>query len=239
MDVSVMTGKQRVKVCGALCQFHRFFGPNDKAIEFGRQAVSLADHVYSSSAGRARNYLVHALLVAYKSKKDPAIIAEAQHCLTASQGQWAPQEDTNARNSHLGFCLHLEAEIARLSGQPFTPGPSYWRKTWGHPWLFTLLSCARNLANDEVIRRKCLEELVLQSTKDQQKYGTDSLFGLFNAVYKLFYAVYLQHDQQAVLVQLQAWLDNSLGWKQCLQNLVKSDMDLEGMQILLDAIRYH
>ena len=59
--------------------------------------------------------------------------------LDESRTIWSGQSE-NARKSHFGFCLHYEAEIRRLSGEPFQPpAEPPWGGTWGHPWMFVLL----------------------------------------------------------------------------------------------------
>jgi tetratricopeptide (TPR) repeat protein len=245
-SLAAMTAPQRVKVYGALCQFHRFYGEHDQAIAAGRKAVALVDAACAGEAGRSRNYLVHALIVAYRGgQTDPALLTEAQMILQAAKTDWAPVDDANRRASHLGFCLHLEAEIARLRGLAFDPGRPYWvDRIWSHPWLFTLLSCTRNPQNEPSLRQCCIEELVAKSAAFVAKYGVDTLFGLFDAVYRLFDAAYHQCSQEGARQALCAWLKDRAkagfpGWQDYLSPLIHENMDREAIEALCDAIRYH
>jgi hypothetical protein len=244
--LAAMTAPQRVAVYGALCQFHRFYGEHEQAIAAGRKAVALVDAACASEAGRSRNYLAHALIVAYReSQTDPALLAEAQMIVHAAKTDWAPADDANRRASHLGFCLHLEAEITRLSGLAFDPGRPYWvGRIWSHPWLFTLLSCTRNPQNEPSLRQRGIEELLAKSAALVAEYGADTLFGLFDAVYRLLDAVYHQRPQEGARQALCAWLKDRAkagfpGWQDYLSPLIHETMDREAVEALCDAIRYH
>lgn len=246
-DVARMTGPRRVEVFGARCQFHRFFGDIGEAIAAGRKAVAIADSVYASTAGRSRNYLVHALIVAAKDAEGGTrseFLQEARHHLNESAGPWAPQDDDRSRKSHLQFYQHLDAEIARLTGKSFVPEGPYWRGLWGHAWLFTLLSGARNKENDRSTRERCLKALVSQSLERQEAEGPQSLFGLFHAVYALADAVLSDRDQAPFTKGLRTWLaeraaEGFPGWQDYLAPLVSDSMTRTDIDRLCDAIRYH
>lgn len=90
----------------------------------------MTDAAWASEAGRSRNYLVHALIAAAReSVRSPhhALIDEAEHLLLASVASWVPKDSAQSRQSHRGFCLHLDAEVKRLRGTPFVPDEPVWR----------------------------------------------------------------------------------------------------------------
>jgi hypothetical protein len=246
-EMRQMSGTRCVQVFGSLCQFHRMFGDTRLAIINGEKAVSLADQAYASSAGRSRNYLVHARIVAVRegatNKKE--LLAKACRELNESMDDWAPVEDERTRSSHLGFCLHLEAEIARLSAKPFSPPDTAFKKgVWSHPWLFTLLSCARNKRNEFATRVTYINQLVSLSEKWCEEQGKNSLFGLFNAVYVLLAATFSKGDIAVPQKHLRKWLEDRAkegypGWQNHLMPLIKEKMNFEEAEILCDAIRYH
>jgi hypothetical protein len=152
-------------------------------------------------------------------------------------------DDLSRRNSHLGFCLHLEAEIARLKGLAFDPGhPLAWEL---EPSLavYSAFLCAypNNLPER---REDSLKQLLEESSQWVQKYKVESLFGLFDAVYRLFDAVYRQRPQDEARRVLLAWLKAQAqagfpGWREYLMPLIHEYMDREAVEALCDAIRYH
>lgn len=249
-DVARMTGPLRIKVFGARCQFHRFFGDINRAISSGRKAIALADQVSASESGRSRNYLVHALIVAAKGSSGDTraeFLAEAQLVLNEAVGAWGPQDSVGARATHREFCLHLQAEIARLTGDPFEPDDqhwaSHWTGLWGHPWLFTLLSCARNQKNSPSTQRRCLDALLSESVK-WQTGQEHTLFGMFHAVYSLAHAVFLNGDASEAAGNLRKWLADRAaegfpGWQEYLSPLISDNMARADVDRLCDAIRHH
>lgn len=240
-----MTAPQRVKVFGAQCQYFRFYGQHREAIQAGEASVKLADSTCCSQSGRARIYLAHAIIAAVREGlTDKEHLDKASRLILESKTTWLPTQSGRGRDSHLGFCIHLEAEVARLSGKPFIPPPDqYQGMHWGHPLLFTLLSCARNRNNPQKQRSDSLEQLV----KLSHKYASEAqytLFDLFDPVYRLYAAVLSKQSQVESLNDLNAWLDhwankNMPGWKEYLGPLISTDMDLPGVETLCDAIRYH
>jgi hypothetical protein len=126
---------------------------------------------------------------------------------------------------------------------PSIPAPP-WRGGWSHPWLFTLLSCVRNPNNPPERREDSLKQLLEESSQWVQKYKVESLFGLFDAAYRLFDAVYRQRPQDEARRVLLAWLKAQAqagfpGWREHLMPLIHEDMDREAVEALCDAIRYH
>ncbi len=245
--VGYMDGPQRVRLYGVLCQLHRFFGHPQEAIAAGRQAMALVSQVLVSDAGRTCNYLIHALVAAYReaAPQDPALLAEARTQLAASRSDWLPRHDAKARDSHLTFCQHLEAEIARLSGQPYAPPDAPgWRGFWGQAWLFTLLSCARNPRNPDSDRKGYLTRLLEEAAEYESREGSASLFGLFGSVYLLYAAVVREEDASGPRRAFDAWLDNQAtagfpGWRDYLAPLLPPVIDRAAVEALCDAIRYH
>ncbi len=240
-----MTGRHRTTFYGCLCQFHWMFGRFGEAIEAGRRAVAIADLAYSSTAGQSRNYLAHALIASCREseKPDPAWLQEAAVVLNEAKGEWAPRDYYSSRRSHLGFCMHLEAELARLTGRPFTPTEPLREGYWGHPWLFTLISAVRNEANPVDYRESALEELLRCSEGYVKRAGAQSLFGLFDAVYRLYEVAWRGVDQTPAEGALLNWLaeqeQERAGWELYLRPLIRPGMSLAVAGELVDAIRYH
>lgn len=246
--VGYMDGPQRIRLYGVLCQLHRFFGHHQEAIAAGRQAMTLVSQVLASDVGRTCNYLIHALVAAYReaAPRDPALLEEASTLLTASRTVWAPRHHSKALGTHLTFCQHLEAEIARLTGRPYSPGEPVWRGIWDHAWLFTLLSCARNPCHSARERQGYLDRLLKEAVKyeDEDRGGSSSLFGLFGSFYRLYAAVVRGEDASGPRRALDAWLDNQAtagfpGWRDYLAPLLPPVIDRTAVEALCDAIRYH
>lgn len=241
-----LSGQRRLRVLGALCQLHRHFGNHEPAIEAGREAASLADAIHAHEADRSRNYLAHALINAYR--EDPGasgrLLEEAQQLIDASRRIGSSRTGTAARLAHLGFCRHLDAEIARLAGRPFAPGEPCWQGDWGHPWLFTLLSCARNPRNDPELRSQCLAGLLEHSAEAVQRHGQHSLFGLLHAVYRYYAAIFRNEDSAPARQSVTDWCATLAtagfpGWQQHLAAFVESPTSPDSAEALCDAIRYH
>jgi tetratricopeptide (TPR) repeat protein len=238
---------ERVKFWGSRCQHYRVTGEYDLAIEAGRQAVEYADMALTGEAGRDRNYLVHALIARARSdfsKKDEDL-KEAEHLLHESQNLYAPVEK---RESHLGFCLHFEAEIARLQGNGYHPPQKPpWSGEWEHPWMFVLLSSARNQQNPYEDKMRYAEKLILFSGKLLNKYP-DSLFELFDAVYRVYYDAMLQHTVESGLKRIEDWCGKMMkngfpGWLDRLTPYILDIRDnkdhMHSVEALCDAIFYH
>ncbi|MBN1182403.1 MAG: hypothetical protein JXB49_08965 [Bacteroidales bacterium] len=245
--IDKMSGSSRVKVYGSFCQFYRITGEFTKAIQYGEHAISLADEVYSSRAGRSRNYLIHALIIAYRENINLGfnILDKAEILLNESKGIWSPIDNKSAQLSHLGFCKHYEAELARLRGKEFDPGMSpYPDGIWSHPWQYTLLSCARNSKNSIKLRRNCFKDLIIKSQADENCNGEDSLFGLFNKIYQLLWKTFNQVEAKKEIEALEYWLNVKVqsgfpGWNQYLSPYIKKSMNFHDVEIICDAIREH
>jgi len=241
-----LSGQQRLRVFGTLCQLHRHFGNHESSIEAGRKAVSLADAIHAHDADRTRNYLAHALIDLHRENPSGSVhlLEEARELVDTSQRISSSRTGTTARLIHLGFCSHLHAEIARLADQPFEPGEPCWQGTWGHPWMFTLLSCARNPRNNPSLRRRCLDRLLEHSAEALHQHGQTSLFGLLHAVYQCYAAISRGEDstlaQQAVIdwgKMLAA--QGFFGWQQHLAAFLESEISPEDAEALCNAIRYN
>jgi tetratricopeptide (TPR) repeat protein len=222
----------RVKYWGTICQLKRSTGDYDQAVEAGREAVRIADMALASEAGRDRNYLIHAL--------------KAETLLAESQNQWAP---LSGRQMHLGFCLHFEAEIARLQKRPFQPPDSPpWSGEWEHPWLFVLLSSARNELNSPEARLEYAQKMVdfaMQMTRG----STESLFALFYSVYEIYNNAIRKSLTEEPLDSLTRWCEalktkGFPGWYNRLTPYVEKIRWNKGdpmtiVEHLCDAIPYH
>lgn len=196
----------RVKYWGTICQLKRLTGDYDQAVETGREAVRLADMSLAREAGRDRNYLIHALIARYRNieKTKSTDLLEAESLLAESQNQWAPLSN---RQMHLGFCLHFEAEIARLQKRPFQPPDSPpWSGEWKHPWLFVLLSSARNELNPPDKRLEYAQKMV-DFARQLSKGSADSLFVLFSAVYEIYNQAIRKSLSEEPLDELTRWCE--------------------------------
>jgi hypothetical protein len=238
----------RVKYWGAICQLKRLTGDYDQAVEAGRESVRLADMALAREAGRDRNYLIHALIARSRNieKTKSADILEAETLLAESQNQWAPLSN---RQMHLGFCLHFDAEIARLQKRPFQPPDSPpWSGEWKHPWLFVLLSSARNELNSPDKRLEYSQKMV-DFARQLTKGSTESLFALFYAVYEIYNHAIRKSLTDEPLDRLARWCETVKtkgfpGWYNRLIPYVekirlnKGD-PMEIVEQLCDAIPYH
>ena len=238
----------RVKFWGTRCQLYRLTGEWDKAIDAGRKSVEYADMSLAGEAGQDRNYLIHALITRAKHRDETrdGDLAEAEMLLEESMNPYAPVEK---RESHLGFCLHLEAEIARLKGVEFTPPEKPpWSGDWGHPWLFVLLSCARNQKKSAQRRNEYAKKLVEFSGNLRKKMKGDSLFELLDAVYDVFYHAMQEQTVDAGLKRIEVWCENIKtkgfpGWFNRLTPYIKAIRSAPGemgpVETLCDAVFYH
>jgi tetratricopeptide (TPR) repeat protein len=196
----------RAKYWGTICQLKRLTGDYDQAVEAGRESVRIADMALAREAGRDRNYLIHALIARSRNieKTKSTDLLEAESLLIESQNQWAP---LTGRQMHLGFCLHFEAEIARLQKRPFQPPDSPpWSGEWGHPWLFVLLSSARNELNPPDKRLEYSQKMV-DFARHLSKGSADSLFVLFYAVYATYNQAIRKSLSEEPLDELTRWCE--------------------------------
>jgi hypothetical protein len=240
------SASDRVKFWGSRCQLYRMTGEYDLAVDAGYRSVEYADMALAGEAGVDRNYLVHALIARARFNPGTHVsdLAEAERLLAESRNEWAPFDH---RESHLGFCLHYAAEISRLQEQPFEP-PEFppWSGDWGHPWMFVLLSCARNRQNQSVDRMNYAEKLIEFSSK-QNRYP-ESLFELLDAVYDVYFHAMHQQPVDTGLERVWEWClqmkqKGFPGWYKRLKPHVRSIRsnpdDMAHIEALCDAIHYH
>lgn len=246
-ELSYAPAAEKARFWGTCCQLSHLSGQLNEAVEAGRQSVSYTDQALASEGGRDRNYLVHALLA--RARSNPITkagdLAEAAEILRQSQNEWAPLGNARARQAHLGFCLHYEAEIARLQDRPFYPPEAPpWSGTWGHPWMFVLLSCARNPQHSEEKRVHYARRLV--AFAESLARHPDSLFRMFLAVYRIYTGALLGESLDVPLGDLIAWCRRLEqrgfpGWQRRLGPYIDaiSMRQPESVEALCDAIPYH
>ncbi len=241
-DLAVTPPPDRVRVLGSLCQVMRACHRHDDAVRWGERAVQEADRSLASEGGRSRNYLVHALLARARSEGAESDLSRAERLLGESVGPWAPVASVGARRSHMGFCLHYEAELARLRDAPFEPPPEPpWTGRWGHAWLFVLLACARNRSHAHASRRSFATQLV--EACPIEGCEPTSLFVLLGTVYRALHASIEGRSERAidsVLVGVDTWCRELEklgypGWRERLSPLLAPD----SVDALCDAIPYH
>ena len=230
----------RVKFWGTRCQLYRMKGEYDQAVEAGQKAVKYADMALAGEAGVDRNYLIHALIS--RAQNNPLTsesdLTEAEKLLKESQNQWAPIEK---RDAHRGFCLHFEAEIARLQGRCFSPPPKPpWSGDWGHPWMFVLLSCARNEKNNWNDRIRYAEDMVDFSGDLMNKIKV-SLFELFHHILSMYFNSMMKQPVNKQLYQISEWCDAILkkgfpGWRYRLMPFVNNIRANHGDMIYVDTL---
>lgn len=247
LELPYAPAAEKARFWGTCCQLYRLAGRLDEAVEAGRRAISYTDQALASEGGRDRNYLVHALLA--RARSNPIAkagdLAEAAEILRQSQNEWAPLGNTRARQAHLGFCLHYEAEIARLQDRPFYPPEAPpWSGTWGHPWMFVLLSCARNPQHTGEERIHYARRLVAFAIS--QARHPDSLFSLFLAVYRIYLGALPGENLDVPLGDMMAWCRRLgergfPGWQRRLSPYIDSISmkQPESVEALCDAIPYH
>ena len=184
-DIDHADASKRAKYWGTLCQIYRVTEAYDQSIAAGEKSIFFADFALASEAGRNRNYLIHALIARARNAPETldADLARAKILLHEARNEWAP---IHQENVHFGFCLHFEAEIARLQGHSFLlPKEPHWLGGWGHPWMFALLSCTRNIKNNWDQRESYADQMTIYS---QGKRTTSklSLFDLFYHILSMY-----------------------------------------------------
>jgi len=242
----------RVRYWGTLCQLKRVEGRLDEAVDAGRRAVECADRALAAESGRDRNYLVHALIWRAKTGNDRRRdLDEASRVLRASSGEWAPMGNASARQAHLGFCLHYEAEIARLRGRRFIPPEKPpWTGDWGHPWMFVLLACARNQAHSCAERIVFAERLLALVGEFPPKTETPlldgSAFGLIRGVYLVYHAHLAGLPVDTRCSALEAWCQAKArqglpGWNRRLVPLLAQLRrgEAAAAEAVCDAVPFH
>ena len=238
--------EKRVAWWGSQCQARRMTGDLDEAVRAGNEAVKLADLGRASDSGRDRNYLIHALLDRARfgcdDKRKTDDLQQAQILLDQSEGEWAPRDNERNRRSHLTFCLHYRAEIARLRQIPFDlPEQPPWQGTWGHAWSFALLSCARNRAFDAEQRL----EYAARAAAAVDGSHAASLFFMLLQVYQIYADALAGKSCAEPSARLQQWYTNLAaegfpGWQRRIAPILeKMPQDqLETAELLCNSIPY-
>lgn len=196
---------KRVMLFGAQSETLRALGRWDAAVRSAEQAVELARTGFASEAGRDMNYLAHALLrrAANRPRTRAADLDRAAVVLTDAAGTWAPL--TAARETHLGFCIQFEAELARLRGTPYDPGHEPpWQGTWRHPYLFALLACSRNPAHGRDLRIAFAQRTIAFCDGLIQRFGP-GIFQVMGLIYRTGYAVQCGDDPRHWAAAIQDW----------------------------------
>jgi|JFJP01.1.fsa_nt_gi hypothetical protein len=246
--------KKRVAYWGTRCQLFHIEQQFDDAVRAGGEAVALADLGMASDSGRERNYLIHALLArARMSGKDQGQqlrdIQTATQLLIESKGYWAPCDDVSNRHSHLSFCLHYEAELARLEHRIFAlPDMPPWTGYWGHAWYFALHCCSRNLACDLLTRQGFADKLASAIASKRSSENRYSLFFMLRQIYQIHAAYLGGRDYADHLQNLRHWCEDMEeagfpGWNQrfkpCLEALAIEPNVKENVEMLCDLVPYH
>ena len=239
-DMDHARASDRVKFWGTRSQLYRMVGDYDKAVEAGQKAVQYADIALAGEAGTDRNYLIHALIA--RARNNPGVrkfdLMEAEKLLQESQNQWAPIEK---REAHLGFCLHYQAEIARLQGRPFyIEEKPPWSGHWGHPWMFVLLSGARNEKNAWNDRMRYAKGMV-NFSGDLATKIRESLFELFHCILSVYFNSMLEQPVDTQLDHMSAWCGSILekgfsGWQQRLAPLINTIRANPGKMKYIDVL---
>jgi len=242
------TAANRVRVLGQRCQLLRFLRRWDEAVKAGEEAVHLAKQGLASEAGMDMNFLIHTLLrrAAAHPSSCKADLHWAEELLEQSRTAWAPADSRSARESHLGFCQHYEAEVARLRRTPYDPGETPpCIGVWAHPRMFALLACARNRAHDFSQRLQYARILRRTAAEFRERYC--GLFEMFYLVYDSYLA-YLEGKPTGQNTQLLTlWYNDQAakgapGWRRLLEPTVTCAPPSynEGwVEELCDVIPYH
>lgn len=236
----------RAKYWGTICQAYRMAKEYDLAVSAGEKSVFFADMALASESGRDRNYLVHALLA--RAKNNPETknrdLTRATALLEEARNRWAP---IIGKQAHFGFCLHYQAEIARLRGQPFNPTEKIpWTKDWGHPWMFVLLSCIRNSKNSWDDRLLFSRQLIEYSSKKTNQSEL-SLFNLFHYIFSMYVDCMNGKPVGMHVAQIESWCEsmkklNFPGWQTSLMPFlteIKTKQDpMDCVDIMCDHFFY-
>lgn len=199
----------RVRLSGARSQLFRAMGDYDQAVTAGEAAVEWAKAGLARDTGQDMNYLIHALL----RRKAEGDWDRAERLLAESKTEWAPPDRPA---THLTFCLHYEAELARLRGVPFDPPAApYTSGIWSHAYAFALLACGRNRAHSVAERIAFLERALAFPA------GRDVLFQLFAIVYRMHRAVLAGDTVGGLVDQAVEWCrlraeTGAPGWERAL-----------------------
>lgn len=239
----------RAEFYGQLSQLYRQAGRWDDAVDAGYESVTYADMGRAGDAGQDRNYLVHALIARARAKRERFSddLDTAERVLEASLGPCLPALGKAKRDSHVGFCRHLEAEIARLREVPYDLGklPAFYHGDWGHGVWFAAMACARNPRIELAERVKCARYAAGSAS---QRMGEDpfSIYRLFYFVYSAYLSCLEGEDptkaHDAVLEFCRLFAEKGLrGWLDRLQPAldVLPERGLEGAEALCLAVPYH
>lgn len=244
---------QRAEWHDVAAELSRAAGHHDRAVEEGWSALRAATGGQGRLAGKMANHTVHALLCRARATTGAPReqdLQAAQTLLGESKGIYAPSLDPRTRDSHLGFCRHLDAEWHRVAGLGYAPemrnaALGY----WDHPYLFTLLSAARNPANPPQQRRHCAEVLFrhAESMRDRLK---GEVFVLFVAIYNIVRAAAFGDPLDVAVDRLESVLcDHAatmVGWPRRLQPALAALRAAEtpaqtrlAVDALCDAVPHH
>lgn len=237
---------------GVAAELSRISGNYDRAVAEGRCALRIAEAGHGRLVGRMANHTVHALICrarAGQSEDRDRDLREARDLLDRSMREYAPHLDLRAREFQLGFCRPLEAELHRLAGLPYEPVFRDARlRIWDHPHLFTLLSAARNPANEPLLRQQCATQLCLGSEAMFSDHK-GAVFALLAALYGLVRAQLNGQGLEAYLGRVEAVLKQFpalSGWQRNVQpaidGLRSGTTDFENQMVLnelCDRVPYH
>lgn len=237
---------------GVAAELSRASGNPGRAVEEGWRGLRTAIAGQGHLTGRMANHTVHALLHRARAGRGTARgddLEAARDLLGDSMGVYAPSLDPHAKEIHLGFCRHMEAEWHRLSGASYTPLPHASPPgIWDHPRLFTLLSAARNPANDPALRRSCASDLC-QCAEAARQALQGPVFALLCAVYAVFHAHLRGDPTDAAVDRLEETLcahPGLLGWPnrlrpalEALQAAAAPEERQAAVDLLCDAIPHH
>lgn len=222
----------RVRVCGARSQLFRAMGEYDEAIVAGEAAVQWARAGLARDTGQDMNYLIHALL-----RRNAAGDAErAEELLGESKTVWRPPDRPA---THLTFCLHYEAELARLRKQRFEPpAEPYATGIWSHGYAFALLACGRNPAHTVA------ERIAFLDRASAFRAGRDPLFELFAIVYRMHKAALEGASIMGMVEETAEWCGKrsaagAPGWSRALGPLLAEATPAEQwVEVLTERIPY-
>jgi tetratricopeptide (TPR) repeat protein len=247
-DLSSCSLKRRAAVLGSRCQLLRALGRYREAIEVGEEAVIAAKSGDAALAHMDLNYLAHALIrrAIAEPEKQTEYLRRAKEALADSRGHWKPA-NSRSRRSHLQFCEHYEAEIARVEGVRFEVAANpRWSGTWGlEQYTFILFSCARNPAYSQDERVQWIEKAI-QGLKPDEELPEDALFDLLWRAYGFYRDALRGEDTRTGSDLVREWCekwgrDGAPGWKRALEPILDYDLsdDMKRVERLCDAIPYH
>lgn len=236
---------ERARFWGAYCQVLCAAGDLDGAVNAGEEAVRWADTGAMTNSRMDRSHLIHALLS--RARQCPGScrmdLAKAQRRISELQNRWSEPDDL--------FCLHLQAELARIQGRPFSQKPRIKAgQPWQHPVLFVLQANARNEKNSPEVRYEMLSALRDDSERlclDTQERDQAKLFCLFRSIYQTLAAHIRGDNLRGPLSEVEKCCTDYAqmrlpGWKRRLSPIIHSihrGNDPAGVERLCAAIPHH